>query len=401
VADVENQASGAGRLPAGSVVGIVGGGQLARMLCEAATPLGLTTVVLCERPDDAAASVAGVVLLGRADDPEALAELAAACEVVTFDHEQVDLDALAALVAGGATIFPGPATLEVAVDKAAMRRTLARAGLPVPRFCVVDDSNEARTMVEDLVDEVGLPLVLKPARGGYDGRGVFIEATAAAALTRCEALLEFGPVLCEAWVPLREELAVIVARRPGGDQVTYPPVRTTQIDGMCREVLVPSGIDPGVSAAASALASEVARVLGAVGLLAVELFSDGESLSICEVAARPHNSGHWSIEGATTSQFENHLRAVLDLPLGSTEPTAAAVAMVNILGSEAGPDPRTLLAQALEVNGAHLHLYAKAAVPGRKLGHVTVTGPDLDAARAAAWEAAIALGTPRPASMER
>jgi 5-(carboxyamino)imidazole ribonucleotide synthase len=243
-------------------------------------------------------------------------------------------------------------------------------------------------------------VVAKAARGGYDGKGVWPVADAAEAARVCARAGERGvPLLVEARVPIDTELAVVVARRPGGDSVAWPVVETAQLEGVCREVRYPGSVDPALAARATELAREVAAVARAVGVLAVEFFYADGQLLVNEIAARPHNSAHWTIEGALTSQFENHLRAVLDLPLGSTAPLHPHVASVNVFGSP-GPSPLAGLADALSVRGAHVHLYGKAPRPGRKLGHVTVCGDDADDVRARAWAAARALGSPVPASLQ-
>jgi 5-(carboxyamino)imidazole ribonucleotide synthase len=205
-----------------------------------------------------------------------------------------------------------------------------------------------------------------------------------------------GQIVVEELLPLQAELAVVVARRPSGASAAWPAVETAQVGGVCREVLVPGRIGADVLDAASALGQKVAEIAGGVGVMAVELFWSGGRLLVNEVATRPHNSGHWTIEGAVTSQFENHVRAVLDLPLGSTAPQHREVASVNVFGGPGGADPAVLLSRGLAVEGAHVHLYGKQARPGRKLGHVTVCGDDAEAVRAQAWSAAIALGTPVP-----
>jgi 5-(carboxyamino)imidazole ribonucleotide synthase len=236
--------------------------------------------------------------------------------------------------------------------------------------------------------------VLKTARGGYDGKGVWSVDDMAQVAAVTAPLV--GQLLVEEMVPLEAELAVMVARRPSGQTVTWPAVETAQVDGVCREVLVPGRLPPDVLERARALGQAVAEIAGAVGVLAVELFWSGGVLMVNEIAARPHNSGHWTIEGAVTSQFENHLRAVLDLPLGSPAPQHAQVASVNVFGGAAGEDPLALLPGGLATEGAHIHLYGKGARPGRKLGHVTVCGDDAEEVRERAWSAAMALGTPRP-----
>ncbi|MGH9086991.1 MAG: 5-(carboxyamino)imidazole ribonucleotide synthase [Acidimicrobiales bacterium] len=403
-------------------VGIVGGGQLARMTCEAASALGLAVAVLAEHEDDAAVAVAPEVLIGAPTDHVALATLARRAPVLTFDHEQVDVDLLATLEADGVAVRPGTETLRMAVDKVAMRRRLAEAGVPVPPFAVVEPpaskggagaevtaevTTEVTAEVTAMVDEVdafarrhGWPVVLKAARGGYDGKGVWPVEDAAGAREVCLGAARAGVrLLVEERVPIVAEIAVLVVRRPDGESVTWPAVQTVQVDGVCREVLLPGCVDPALGARAETLGRRVAAVAGSTGILAVELFVAGGELLVNEVAARPHNSGHWTIEGAVTSQFENHLRAVLDLPLGSTSSTAASVASVNVFGRPDGAPPEDRLAEALAVGGAHVHLYGKQARPGRKLGHVTVCGEDPVDVRSRAWAAARALGTPVPPTL--
>jgi 5-(carboxyamino)imidazole ribonucleotide synthase len=378
----------------------VGGGQLARMAGEAASALGLSMAVLAVRADDAACGVAAEVVLGSPLVQSELRALAAVCEVVTFDHEQVDLSVLRALVADGVVIRPEVATLEAAVDKAHMRRVLVEAGIDVPAHVVVrlDDGGPRHRATEEVgafAEAHGWPIVLKAVRGGYDGKGVWPVSDRAGVEPVVSHLA--SAVLVEELVPLRAELAVMVARRPSGESVAWPAVETAQVGGVCREVLVPGRIPAEVMREASAIGQQVAELVGAAGVLAVELFwaADGRIL-VNEIAARPHNSGHWTIEGAVTSQFENHLRAVLDLPLGSPAPQHAQVASVNVFGGAEGEDPLALLPAGLATEGAHIHLYGKGARPGRKLGHVTVCGDDAEEVRERAWAAAVALGTPRP-----
>jgi 5-(carboxyamino)imidazole ribonucleotide synthase len=365
------------------------------MAGEAASALGLSMAVLAERPDDAACEVAAEVVLGSPLVASELRDFAARCEVVTFDHEQVDLALVAALADEGTIVRPGPATLEMAVDKAHMRTVLERAGVPVPAYAVVDPAHaDLPAAVAAFGAAHGWPLIVKTARGGYDGRGVWPVASQAEA----EGVLAdiAGRAVLEELLPLEAEIAVVVARRPSGDTLAWPAVETAQLDGVCREVLVPGRLPAGVLAEASELGRQVADIAGAVGVMAIEIFWSGGRLLVNEVATRPHNSGHWTIEGSVTSQFENHLRAVLDLPLGSTALASPEVASVNVFGGAGGEDPAALLAQGLAVTGAHIHLYGKGARPGRKLGHVTVCGGSDDDVRARAWTAALALGTPAP-----
>jgi 5-(carboxyamino)imidazole ribonucleotide synthase len=374
------------------------------MAGEAASALGLSMVVLAERPDDAACDVAAEVVIGSPLVESELRALAARCEVMTFDHEQVDLSLLRTLVAEGVVVRPGVATLEVAVDKAHMRRVFVAAEIAVPAHIVVDleepgPPNRAVEAIGAFATDHGWPVVLKAVRGGYDGKGVWPVDEPAATAEVVDHLR--GSVLVEEMVPLRAELAVMVARRPSGEAVAWPAVETAQAGGVCREVLVPGRLPPELMAEAVTLGQRVAGIVEAVGVLAVELFwaTDGRLL-VNEIAARPHNSGHWTIEGAVTSQFENHLRAVLDLPLGTTALQHARVASVNIFGGTAGEDPVALLPRGLAVPGAHVHLYGKEGRPGRKLGHVTVCGDDAIDVRSRAWAASLAMGTPRPDGLD-
>jgi 5-(carboxyamino)imidazole ribonucleotide synthase len=364
------------------------------MAGEAASALGLSMAVLAEHPGDAACGVADEVVLGSPFVAADLRAFAARCDVVTFDHEQVDLDLVAGLAAEGTVFRPGAATLELAVDKARMRSVLDEAGVPVPSYLVVDEGPGALDAVEGFAAGHGWPVMIKAARGGYDGKGVWPVADRSEA-TRVLAGVA-GRIVVEELLPLQAELAVVVARRPSGASAAWPAVETAQVGGVCREVLVPGRIDADVLDAASALGQKVAEIAGGVGVMAVELFWSGGRLLVNEVATRPHNSGHWTMEGAVTSQFENHVRAVLDLPLGSTAPQHSQVASVNVFGGPGSADPADLLARGLAVEGAHVHLYGKAARPGRKLGHVTVCGDDAEVVRSQAWSAAIALGTPVP-----
>jgi 5-(carboxyamino)imidazole ribonucleotide synthase len=364
------------------------------MAGEAASALGLSIAVLATHPDDAACAVATEVLLGSPFTGSDLRALAERCRVLTFDHEQVDLELVSGLVTDGVPVRPGPATLELAVDKATMRTTLDRAGVPVPAFAVVDPGPGAADAIATFASVHGWPLVLKSARGGYDGKGVWTVT----GLDEAESVRSrvAGRVVVEELLPLDAELAVLVARRPSGDVVAWPAVETAQVGGVCREVLVPGRIGRELTARATELGERVAAIADVVGVMAVELFWSRGRLLVNEVATRPHNSGHWTMEGSVTSQFENHVRAVLDLPLGSPALQHPHVASVNVFGGSNGEDPAALLARGLSVEGAHVHLYGKQTRPGRKLGHVTVCGLDGEVTRARAWSAALALGTAVP-----
>ncbi|MFG1655197.1 5-(carboxyamino)imidazole ribonucleotide synthase [Micromonospora chersina] len=372
------------------VVGMVGGGQLARMTHQAAIALGQSLRVLALAPDDGAALVAADVQYGDHTDLAALRTFAKGCDVVTFDHEHVPNAHIRALAEEGVKLFPPAEALVHAQDKRVMRERLGELGAPNPTWRPV----EAPADLVAFGTEIGWPVVLKAARGGYDGRGVWMVEDATAAAELATTLLAGGtPLIVEERVALRRELAVQVARSPFGQVAAYPVVETVQRDGICVEVLAPAPDLPEERAvAAQQLAIDLATALGVVGLLAVELFETPTGLVVNELAMRPHNSGHWTIEGARTSQFEQHLRAVLDYPMGDTSLTAPVVVMANVLGGEPGGmsiDERLHHLFAAEP-GAKVHLYGKQVRPGRKIGHVTVLGDDLDdvrarAARAARW----------------
>ncbi|KAB1907702.1 5-(carboxyamino)imidazole ribonucleotide synthase [Micromonospora sp. AMSO31t] len=372
------------------VVGMVGGGQLARMTHQAAIALGQSLRVLALAPDDGAALVAADVQYGDHTDLAALRTFAKGCDVVTFDHEHVPNAHIRTLAEEGVKLFPPAEALVHAQDKRVMRERLGELGAPNPAWRPVETPADLLAFG----GEVGWPVVLKAARGGYDGRGVWMVDDATQAAELATTLLAGGtPLIVEERVALRRELAVQVARSPFGQVAAYPVVETVQRDGICVEVLAPAPDLPEERAvAAQQLAIDLATALGVVGLLAVELFETPAGLVVNELAMRPHNSGHWTIEGARTSQFEQHLRAVLDYPMGDTSLTAPVVVMANVLGGEPGGisiDERLHHLFAAEP-GAKVHLYGKQVRPGRKIGHVTVLGSDLDdtrarAARAARW----------------
>ncbi|WP_433231298.1 5-(carboxyamino)imidazole ribonucleotide synthase [Micromonospora sp. CA-248260] len=372
------------------VVGMVGGGQLARMTHQAAIALGQSLRVLALAPDDGAALVATDVQYGDHTDLAALRTFAKGCDVVTFDHEHVPTEHIRILAAEGVKLFPPAEALLHAQDKRVMRERLGALGAPNPAWRPVDAPADLLAFGA----EQGWPVVLKAARGGYDGRGVWLVDDAGQAAELVATLLAGGTsLIVEERVALRRELAVQVARSPFGQVAAYPVVETVQRDGICVEVLAPApDLAEELAVAAQQLAIDLATALGVVGLLAVELFQTDTGLVVNELAMRPHNSGHWTIEGARTSQFEQHLRAVLDYPMGDTALTAPVVVMANVLGGEPGGislDERLHHLFAAEP-GARVHLYGKQVRPGRKIGHVTVLGNDLDdvrarAARAARW----------------
>lgn len=370
---------------------MVGAGQLARMTHQAAIALGQSVRVLAADPDDGAALVAADVRIGSHTDLAALRAFADGCEVVTFDHEHVPPEHLRALAADGVPLLPSPEALRYAQDKHAMREKMGEMGLPIPAWAQV-------STVDDVIDfgtKVGWPVVLKASRGGYDGKGVWMIPDAAAAHEQVPAMIAAGtPLIVEERVHLKRELSALAARSPFGQVSVWPVVETVQDNGICVEVLAPAPNLPEDRAlAAQRLAIDIATELGVVGTLAVELFeTTGGELLINELAMRPHNSGHWTIDGSVTSQFEQHIRAVLDYPLGATAALAPAVCMANVLGGADGGmrfDERLHHLFAAEP-AAKVHLYGKAVRPGRKIGHVTVLGDDFEtvrrsAARAAHW----------------
>jgi 5-(carboxyamino)imidazole ribonucleotide synthase len=371
------------------VVAMVGGGQLSRMTHQAAIALGQSLRVLATDPAESAALVAADVQLGDHRVLADLQRLAEGATVVTFDHEHVPTEHLQALVDAGHRVAPGPQALVHAQDKLVLRRELAAAGEPQPAWA------EARTVhdVAAFGAEVGWPVVAKTPRGGYDGKGVFVVSGPDEA---ADLLERHGTLLVEERVPMVRELAAQVARSPFGQVAVWPVVETVQRDGVCNEVLAPApGLSDELATAAQELAVRIADRLGVVGMLAVELFETADGILVNELAMRPHNSGHWTIEGARTSQFEQHLRAVLDYPLGSTAMTAPVVVMANVLGGAtadedwSGPvlDERVhhLMAHWPDVK---LHWYGKTQRRGRKLGHVTALGDDVTEVRARAVAAA-------------
>lgn len=364
-------------------VGIIGSGQLARMTAQAAISLAVDTKVLAIDRTDPSCSAASTVELGDPNDLDVMTRFSSGCDVVTFDHERVDPSLIAMLEARGHNVQPTSEALRFA-DKAHQRSVLSAMGFPVPAFGLVSTLEE----IDSFATEHAWPLVIKSAVGGYDGKGVFVVQDLAHARHELPALGRLRAVV-EPMLDIETEVAVLVVRRPSGDALAYPLVETVQVGAICVETVAPAAIDPKRASEAATLALAIAEAVGATGMLAVELFITGQGIVVNELAPRPHNSGHWTIEGASTSQFENHLRGILDWPLGVTSLTAPAVATVNVLGGMSHTDPSGRLPAALAVEGAHIHLYGKAHRPGRKLGHVTATGPTragaLDRARRAAF----------------
>jgi 5-(carboxyamino)imidazole ribonucleotide synthase len=372
--------SAAGSAP---TVAVVGGGQLARMMAEPAAALGIPLRLLAEAAGMSATQVIPDHVIGDYTDLATLRGVVDGCRVVTFDHEHVPTDHLRALAAAGTAVRPGPEALVHAQDKLVMRAAVERLGLPQPRYRAVTSPAEAA--------DFGFPCVLKTARGGYDGKGVWFVATADECAPAFAAAERTGiAILAEERVGFGRELSALVARSPSGQAAAYPVVESTQRNGICHEVVAPApGLDPAHATQAQELALRIARELDVTGILAVELFETDDGVLVNELAMRPHNTGHWTQDGAVTSQFENHLRAVLDLPLGSPVARAPWTVMVNILGGTGllydgyphalARDPRL-----------RVHLYGKEPRPGRKVGHVNAYGEDLHdclerARHAAAW----------------
>ncbi|MDF1479137.1 5-(carboxyamino)imidazole ribonucleotide synthase [Leifsonia sp. H3M29-4] len=351
-------------------VAVLGGGQLARMMIPPAVELGIDLRVLSAQGGDSAALATTAV--GDHRDPQTVLEFAAGADAVTFDHEHVPQEVLHAMLAAGLAVRPGPDALLYAQDKLAMRARLSELGLPVPEWAAIASPAD----LDGFLAEHGGAAVVKTPRGGYDGKGVRLVHSADEV---ADWFAAGQTLLAEEVVEYRRELAQLVARRPSGDIVAWQVVETVQRDGVCVEVIAPAPDSSGrLGEVAREVAATIARELGVTGVLAVELFeTTDERILVNELAMRPHNSGHWTIEGAVTSQFEQHLRAVLDLPLGSTDARQPYAVMVNVLG---GPDdPASRYAAALaDQPDAKLHFYGKSARPGRKVGHVTAVGDDLD-----------------------
>lgn len=350
------------------------------MMIPAAIELGVELRVLAEAPDMSAALAADRV--GDYTDAAAVLAFAREVDVVTFDHEHVPQDVLRTLVDAGIAVHPGPDALRFAQDKLLMRERLSELGLPVPDWARVETPEQ----LDDFIADHGGRAVVKTPRGGYDGKGVRVVSSSGEVIDWFSTIAEDGrdgALLVEELVEFRRELAQMVARRPSGDIVAWPLVETVQVDGVCSEVVAPAPHSGGrIADVAADVALAIAEGLGVTGVLAVELFeTTDERVLVNELAMRPHNSGHWSMDGATTGQFEQHLRAVLDLPLGATGTHAEHSVMVNILG---GPVDASLADRYAAAMAEHptvkIHNYGKASRPGRKVGHVTAVGDDLDAA---------------------
>ncbi len=357
-------------------VGVIGGGQLARMMTPPAINLGIELKVLAEAENSSA--VMATTMVGDYTQFEVVAEFAKTVDVITFDHEHVPLEVLRRLEEAGVSVQPPSRALAFAQNKLEMRARLSALGLPMPIWAAISSAAE----LQEFLNDNGGVCILKTPIGGYDGKGVRVIKTIEDAADWLEpAMLGSvgGSLLAEEKVNFSRELAQLSARTPSGEFATWPLVQTVQANGVCSEVISPApGADQSTLERAAEIARGVTEGLGVTGVLAVELFETPNGrLLINELAMRPHNSGHFSIEGSTTSQFEQHLRAVLDLPLGSTAPTQSHSVMVNLLGVDDKHDFESSYEQVLAQHpSANVHTYGKAPRAGRKMGHVTVIGQD-------------------------
>lgn len=365
------------------VVTVLGDGQLARMMQTAAIELGQSIRLLAGAADSSAAQVAADVVIGDYTDIDDLRRAVEGADAVTFDHEHVPTEHLRTLISEGVNVQPGPDALVNAQDKLVMRERLRELGAPVPPFAALESVEDA----ERFWDDVDGAVCLKTRRGGYDGKGVWFPATREELCDLVTDLLGRDmPVMAEKKVALTRELSALVARTPSGETVPWQVVESVQRDGVCAEAVSPvPDLSAELAARARDLAVRIAGELGVTGVLAVELFEftgeDGRpDIAVNELAMRPHNTGHWTQDGCVTSQFEQHLRAVLDYPLGSTEPTAPVTVMANVLGAD--EDPEEPMARRMtrvweRFPEAKIHLYGKTHRPGRKIGHVNLSGDDV------------------------
>ncbi len=359
-------------------VGIIGGGQLAQMLYQSAISLGIGAHLFASSVDEAAPKYFRDITRASSESwtPPEIYHFAQKCDAVTFDHELVSPNIVRELEKRGCLMLPTASTLELSANKANQRQRLAQLGYSLPPYQICNTLSE----ISSFGARWGWPIVIKPSTGGYDGRGVFIvegDAEAAAVLNNLQTQL---PFVVEPKLHLDAEGSVLAVRSTTGESLTYPMVRTFQVDGMCREVTSPGDFPQEITDEARQIAESIAKELEVVGILAVEFFVVDGKLLVNELAPRPHNTGHITIEANVTSQFENHLRAVLGLPLGSTELRVPAAAMVNLISNSNSQNLMPLLPTALSVRGASLHLYSKSARKNRKLGHVTVTGGSVEEA---------------------
>ena len=372
-----------------ATIGIIGAGQLARMMIEAASPLNINIRLLAASPEDSAALISKNVHLGSPNNERDVRNFAEHCDVVTFDHELVNLDIIRILEKGGKLVNPSSETLNYAQDKLYQRTLFTKDGLPVPAF------NEVTTLedISNFGESFGWPLVLKAQTDGYDGRGVWIINSFSEAKQFFSTANEKSiKLMAEQFIPIEKELAGLIARKANGEFVLYPIVETIQSKGICVQVIAPADINENIRAEAESLTKLVAEKVAVVGIMALELFLSDNKLLINEIATRPHNSGHFSIEGTSTSQFENHLRAVIDWPLGPTELIHPFAVMSNII-AKGKANPKDTIGFSLSNVSSHtkLHMYDKNPRSGRKIGHVTTTGSNLSETKIHAFELASIL----------
>ncbi len=344
------------------VVGVIGAGQLARMMVAPATALGIKLIPFASSNEDSAAQITHCVI-GDYKDLEAVKKFAQQCDVVTFEHELIPLSIIKALEADGVTVRPGSQSFEYSQDKEAMRKKLA--SFKAPSSKVVTSSNE--------IDQY--PVIAKSISGGYDGRGVW-KVNSSQELS--ELLINSPKLLIEELIDFDFEIAVMVARSLHSLATSWAPTQTIQSDGICTMTISPAPLmSAEMSEKAQKIALDIAAEVQLIGVMAVEMFVKGDDIFINELAMRPHNSGHWTIEGARTSQFEQHLRAILDLPLGDPAMTDGYAVMGNILGKNKSDMYRPYLHLMARNPSLKFHMYGKEVRPGRKIGHVNVIGKDL------------------------
>lgn len=389
-------------IPGAPIVSIIGDGQLARMMHHAGIELGLSMRILTSSPDSSAAQVTPNILYGDYTVREDVCAASVGAHAVTFDHEHVPNTYLEALISQGVNVQPQPQALVYAQDKLLMRQKLREIGAPIPPFMDILSAQHMR----EFFHATGGHVCLKTRRGGYDGKGVWFPSTEEEAAQRAGELLAAGhTLLAEKKVPLVRELSAMVARTPSGEMAAWPVVESVQENGICVEAVAPApATTPAVCAAAQELAQMIARELGVTGVLAVELFETIDEagqpdIVVNELAMRPHNTGHWTQDGCITSQFEQHLRAVLNRPLGSAEPIAGTTVMANVLGADVDPD-MPMHQRMDEVwrrfPHAKIHMYGKQWRPRRKMGHVNMVqlpGESVEHVRSAARSAAQFLAT--------
>ncbi len=387
---VPSAAPDSGHARSSPVLGLIGGGQLAKMTAQAAAQLGCSVAILERKAHSPASGLAHHNFIGDWDRPADLLQLAAVSDVLTLENEFVDAEALAAAERHGHRLHPGSGTVKIVQDKLWQKQAVAAEGLPLPRF--VDSPTRADVLRAGA--SFGWPLVLKKRRNGYDGKGNYTLHSAQDLEAAWSALDgDRNALFAEAWFPFERELAVMITRSLDGQSAVYPVVETVQRDHICHVVKAPAALAEEITARAAEVGRRAVASVGGVGTFGVEMFlgADG-TIAVNELAPRVHNSGHYTIEACACSQFENHVRAVFGWPLGSPRMRAPAAVMINLLGVGPGPGRPEGFTESLAIPGAAVHLYGKtASVRGRKMGHVTALGETLDEAYATARRAADAL----------